>query len=243
MLHGLVALGCMSFAACGDGDPGGGSTGTLVVPFQLGNKQPCDALGVVKVRAELNDREHTTVAQCSNGQVRFVEVPAGTYKIQMYGLDDDNVEIMDSVAFGEASVDVAGNDQTSVSKTIVTLTAAPAHLYVRWGFGFGTCRGAGVDSFVIDVWRAGGANRVIGQTMECTLEGEGADQYREIADPDRRLSGDEGGEVSVQPLDRNKYEYGKAVIFKYKAPGPGHDIRVTVNCDGDGGCSGTGRPD
>jgi hypothetical protein len=35
---------------------------------------------------------------------------------------------------------------------------------------------------------------------------------------------------------------GPVAVFKYKAPGAGHEIRVTVECD-QGVCKGTGKFD
>jgi hypothetical protein len=230
-------------AACGGGDGSGGSPGTLVVPFELGNNRSCEAAGVDYVVAELGDEDYVQEAACSNGQVRFLNVPAGNYEIKISAFDEEDVEVMDSFNASDTMVSVEGNERTSEHKPAVTLTAAPAHLMVRWTFGFTTCRGASIDRFAIKVWQSGGDSLLLSQTLPCVLEGNtNRDGYREIEDPERRLSGEQAGEVTIQPLDKMGVGVGPAAAFKYKAPGPGHDVRVSVECD-QGACRGTGKPD
>jgi hypothetical protein len=239
-----VLLGAALLFGCGgdDSSGGGGATGTLVVPFALGNNRSCEDVGVEYVRAELNQEAYVEEAPCANGQVRFKNVPAGSYKIKISAFDRDDVEVMDSQQSSEEVVSVTGGDITSKHERAVTLTAAPAHLRVRWTFGFTSCRGAGIDRFEIKAWHGGGDDLLISKTLPCALEGDGKDQYREIADPQRRLSGEQAGEVTIQALDKTSVEVGPAAVFKYKAPGAGHDIRLTVDCD-QGACKGTGKPD
>jgi len=241
VLSGLWLIGCL-LGACGDGGGDGESKGTLLVPFTLGNSRPCDVLGVKSVRAELNE-SYIQTAPCTAGQVRFVGIPSGTYNVELYGVDDMGVEIMDSTTEGDVTVNVMGNDQTTRRQPAITLTAAPAHLFVRWDFQFSNCKGAHIESFDIKAWRGAGDTLLVSQTLDCTAEGDGADGYHEIEDPERRLSGDEAGEVSVQPYDKNKAEIGSPVVFKFRAPGAGYDVKVTVECDAAGFCDGTGKPD
>jgi hypothetical protein len=234
-------LSLLLLAACGDDSTDDGSAGTLVVRFELGNKRTCDAVGVAMVRAELNDMKYVQQAPCSNGQVRFRDIPAGSYHIELFGVDSSGVDVMDSHTSKQVTANVSGDDATNQTE-IVTLTAAPAHLLVRWNFGFGTCKGVGIDRFVINAWRGSGDDLLFDQTLACTLEGDGKDQYREIADPDRRMGGDEAGEVSIQPYDRSNVPIGMAAVFKFNAPGPGHDVKLSITCD-EGACTGTGKPD
>jgi hypothetical protein len=229
------------FAACGS-SASGDSTGTLVVPFELGNNRTCDMLGVKTVRAELDDKSHTAEVPCANGQVRFQDIPAGSYSLQMFGVDASGVEIMDSFTSGDVTVNVPGDDNTVVNHPSITLTAAPAHLLVRWNFGFGTCKGVGIDRFMIKVWRGSGDALLLNETLDCTQEGDGVDQYRSVDDADRRFSGDDAGEISVQPLDKTSINVGSAVTFNYSAPGSGHDVKISLTCT-DGACTGSGKPD
>jgi hypothetical protein len=241
MMGGSSALACALLAsACPINKES--STGTLVVPFELGNQRTCDALSIKTVKAELEDGMYTESAPCTNGQVRFKDLPAGTYHVQLFGLDSDGVEVMDNLSGHDVVVNVTGHDQTVVAHPSVTLTAAPAHLLVRWNFGFGTCKGVGVDRFAIQVWRGDGDDLLLDDTLPCSTEGDGVDQYRTVPDDTRLLSGDAAGEVSIQPLDNTGVNVGDPVIFDFDAPGPGHDIKLSMTCD-EGACSGSGKPD
>ena len=225
--------------ACGDAAD---STGTLVVPFELGNRRTCAALAVKTVRAELDDGLFMEEAPCSNGQVRFKELPAGSYRVRLFGVDANGVATMDSLQSGAVQVNVVGNDTTVVTQPAVTLTAAPAHLLLRWSFGFGTCKGIGIERFVVKVWRVGGDELLLDASLPCESEGEGADQYRSIPDGARQLGGGETGEVSVQPLDKTGVKVGEPVMFSFDAPGAGRNIKLSLTCD-EGACSGMGKPD
>ncbi|MET0386945.1 MAG: hypothetical protein ABW321_13350 [Polyangiales bacterium] len=241
---GVLAAGS-ALTACGDSEEGTTSTGTLVIPFQLGNNRACEDLGVEMVRAELtlNDKEYVEDAPCGQFQVRFRDIAAGTYELTMVGVDEDGVEIMDSYTERDTMVSVAGNDQTSVTMPVVTLTAAPAHLLVRWNFGFTNCRAMEIESFVVAAWRGSGTDKLIGDTLDCEGEPDRPDQYREIPDPDRRFTGEGTIEVSVQPLDAMDVNVGNAVTFKFMGPGPGREARLSLDCDIGGGCDGTGKLD
>jgi hypothetical protein len=240
---GCALIGSSVFGAgCGGSDSKPTTSGTLVVPFKIGNDRTCQDAGVSYVVAELGDEKYVQDAPCENGQVRFLNVPAGSYQIKISAFDDQDVEVMDSHDSLDVMVDVEGENRTSEHKPAVTLTSAPAHLLVRWTFGFTTCRGASIDRFEIKAWRGSGDDLLVSKTMPCLLEGMGKDQYRDIDDPDRRFTGEQAGEVTVQPLDKQGVDVGPAAVFKYKAPGAGHDVRVSVECD-QGACKGNGKPD
>jgi hypothetical protein len=218
------------------------STGTLVVPFALGNHRSCDTVGVAKVRAEVDDDMYEQEAPCSNGQVRFKEIPAGSYKVRLFGLDAQGVAVMDSTSYGEVTVNVVGQDTTVVVHPEVVLTATPAKLLLRWNLGFGSCKGTGIDRFNVLVWRRDGDDLLLNSNLSCSTEGDGDDQYREVPDKGRALGGGDVGEVSVQPLDKTGVEMGDPVKFNFDPPGPGHTVKLSIECM-DGACSGTGKPD
>jgi hypothetical protein len=218
------------------------STGTLVVPFELGNRRSCMALAVKTVRAELDDGMYMEEAPCTNGQIRFKELPPGSYRVRMFGVDASGVAVMDSLQTGDVVVHVAGNDTTVVTQPAVTLTAAPAHLLLRWDFGFGTCKGVGVDRFALKVWRGDGDELLLDASLPCNSEGDGPEQYRTVPDSTRQLGGGEVGEVSVQPLDKTGIKVGEPVMFLFDAPGPGRSIKLSLTCS-DGACTGSGKPD
>lgn len=236
-----LALAVMSAfgTACGEEkDP---EAGVLVVPYQLGNERDCDMVGVKTIRAELDDPMFVEEALCNAGQIRFGEVPPGSYHIRLFGLDHEGFAVMDSLQ-ETVPVSVVGRGTTVVADPAVMLTAAPAHLQLRWAFGFGTCESAGIDSFKVTAWRGDGSALLLDTEVACDLAGDGADQYRAVPDLERELAGNEVGEVNVQPLDDNGADVGDSMTFSFDAPGAGRFINLSVACDA-GGCNGSGVPD
>jgi hypothetical protein len=238
----VCALGWLPIAAGAGCSQASDSTGTLVVPFELGNRRTCSALAVKTVRAVLDDGMFSEEAPCSNGQVRFRDLPAGSYHVRLFGVDANGVSIMDSLHSGDVVVNVVGNDTTVVAQPAVTLTAAPAQLLLRWNFGFGTCKGVGVDRFAVKVWRSAGDDLLIDAAVPCESEGDGPDQYRKVTDSMRQLGGGEMGEITVQAVDKTGVKVGEPVQFRFDAPGPGRSIKLSLNCL-EGACTGSGKPD
>jgi hypothetical protein len=232
---------CGSLAA-GCGTPPDPEAGVLVVPFSLGNHKSCDQLGITEVRAELDDGFLLEEVRCDAGEVRFDNLPPGAYAVKLFGLDSEGFPAMDSVESGERVVRVVGNGSTVVADPAIVLSAAPAHLLLRWNFGFGSCGGAAIDHFGVDAWRIDGSELLLQRDLACGMPGEGEEQYRPVADPERQLGGDQLGEVSVQPYDKNGFGMGEPVLFVFPAPGPGRDVNLSLACDG-AGCTGSGEPD
>jgi len=230
----LSTVGCSSDEAA--------TSGTLVVPFELGNRRSCEDLGIVAVRGELDDGDFVEEVDCDAGELRFTHLDPARYKVTLYGLDEDDVPVMDSLATGQQMIEVVGEGTTVVFDPAIGLTSAPARLWMRWSFGFSTCTAASIDGFSIAAWRADGSQLVLESELACNTEGEGRDQYRLVPDPDRELSGDEVGEVEIQPHDIEGYAVGDATTFTFPAPGPGSEIKLSLTCD-DGGCQGSGTPD
>jgi hypothetical protein len=236
---GVLACGAM-LAGCGGEDAP--EAGVLVVPFELGNQRDCSDLGVVAVRAEIDGGERSEEADCEAGNVRFDLLMPDSYEVALYGIDLDGVAIMDSLETGPHVMHVVGDGTTVVADPALKLTASPAKLKLRWDFGFGTCDSAGVASFAITAWRADGSKLLLDTEIPCDMEGEGREQYRTVPDLDRDLSGDEVGEVGVQPYDVNGLPLGDPMTFIFDAPGAGRSVQLSIACDG-GGCEGSGRPD
>src|SRR5215471_8089977 len=117
----VLACAVLGLASCLDPDD---PNGTLVVPFQLGNRRMCDALNVESVRGELNDGKYADEARCEAGELRFQHIREGSYKLVLYGYDSDDVAVMDSLQDDELMINVVGDGTTVVSDP-VTLTAAP----------------------------------------------------------------------------------------------------------------------
>ena len=227
-------------AACG-GEPSP-ETGVLVVPFELGNQRTCEELGIVAVRGELNDGELVEEVECEAGQLRFDHLDPGRYMVTLYGLDGNDVPVMDRLANGPQAIQVVGDRTTVVFDPALGLTSAPARLQLRWSFGFSTCEGASIDAFAIAAWRADGSALLMESEVACDLAGEGRGQYRVVPDLDRDLSGSEVGEVEIQPHDAQGFAVGDPITFTFAAPGPGADIKLSLTCD-EGGCEGSGTPD
>jgi hypothetical protein len=233
VLFAAMALGC--------GAESGPDTGVLVVPYELGNARDCESLGIVGVRVELDNGDYAET-DCDAGEVRFNLLDPGRYDVIVYGLDDEGVAVMDSLEAGPTSIDVIGSHTTVIVDPAVRLTAAPAQLKLRWEFGFGSCEAAAIERFGISAWRSDGSELLMTTEVSCAMPGEGRDQYRVVPDEERELSGDELGEVEIQPYDGHDLPIGEPVIFGFDSPGPGRDVRLSLTCDV-GGCEGSGLAD
>jgi hypothetical protein len=229
-------------AALGCGSADESDMGVLVVPYELGNARDCAALGIVSVRAELDGGDYTQETDCEAGEVRFNLLEPGRYDVVVYGLDEDGVAVMDSLATGTDAIDVVGSRTTVIFDPAIQLTAAPAQLALRWEFGFSSCEAAAIERFGVSAWRSDGSELLMMTEVNCSLPGEGRDQYRIVPDADRELSGDELGEVEIQPYDVHDLPIGDAVVFGFDAPGPGRTVRLSLSCD-IGGCEGSGVAD
>lgn len=238
----LIALACfmVGLGACaGEDSP---ESGVLVVPFELGNGRSCEELGVVAIRAELDGGDFIEEADCEAGQVRFDHLMPGRYAVVLYGLDDDDIEVMDTLVAGPQPIQVVGNSTTVVYDPPLALTSAPAKLELRWTFGFGSCEGASIEGFKIAAWRADGSALLMESDLPCGLSGDGRGQYRSVPDLDRELSGDEVGEVEVQPHDSEGFPIGDSTTFTFEAPGRGQIIQLSLQCN-EAGCDGSGMVD
>lgn len=235
-----LTLSASSLAGCGSEEST--ETGVLVVPFTLGNQRTCEELGIVAVRGELGDGEYVEEVDCEAGEVRFEHLAAGRYMVTLYGLDLGDVPVMDSLADGPQPIQVIGEKTTVVFDPALGLTSAPARLSLRWDFGFSTCEAASIDGFSIAAWRADGSALLMEGDIACATPGEGRGQYRVVEDLERELSGAEVGEIEIQPHDAQGVAIGDPLTFTFDAPGPGADIKLSLECD-EGGCDGSGTPD
>jgi hypothetical protein len=237
----LTVCGALTGAACQEERAG---SGTLVVPFELGNRRTCETFEVYRVRGELDDGDAVFVDEvsCESGLLRFENVPAGNYNVRLFARDKDGVVVMDSLDDVSKPMSVVGDGTTVIAEDPVLLMATPARLYVRWSFGFGSCKSAGIERFDVSAWRSDGAELLLEGRLDCEDDGDEDDHYRAVKDVKRTLAGDHVAEVTVVPLDEGRLEVGDPVTFKFSPPGPGHDIRLSVTCDEDG-CTGSGKLD
>jgi hypothetical protein len=214
--------------------------GTLIVPFRLGNDLSCETFHVKTVHGELDnghDDPYTDDAKCEAKELRFENVPSGAYKVRLFGYaddDDDANAVMDSLQNDELMMNVVGDGTTVIAEKKVMLTAAPAHLRIRWSFGFGTCKSAGISAFHVTVWKNDGSDLLLEDELGCEAVGDSDnDYYRKIPDDQRSLAGNEPGQVAVQPLNTLGGEIGDPLNYDYKAPGPGQNIELSVKCGKD----------
>lgn len=233
-----LASAVLLLGACED-DAG---RGALIVPFKLGNHRHCSEFDVDRVYGELGDgEEHYDDVKCEAGKLTMGQVPEGTYQLRLYGYDNDEVPVMDSLNREHLTVNVFGGETILVEPDVM-LTPSPANLKLRWTFGFGSCQSAGIDKFLIDVWRADGSDLLLEYEMDCEKIGDEDEYYRDVPDPKRGLSGWAVGEVTIQALGEDGAEVGDPLEFEFDAPGPGRDIKLSFACEEES-CSCSGRPD
>ncbi|HKU38153.1 MAG TPA: hypothetical protein VJR89_08400 [Polyangiales bacterium] len=227
----LLAGFSLALAACFEDDD---STGTLVVPFELGNGRDCDDFDVEHVRGELDDGKYVDEVRCEIGVVKFEDVPKGKYDVRLFGLDNDDVAVMDSLEEDDLEMEVLGDGTTVIAGDAVKLTSAPANLYIRWTFGFGTCKSAGVDQFEVEVWRGDGSDLLMDSELDCDEVSDDDENYHLVPDPKREFAGDEVGEVTITPVDKHDDEIGDPVEFEFDAPGAGRDVKLSLLCNEEG---------
>ncbi|HET6336536.1 MAG TPA: hypothetical protein VFG30_25105 [Polyangiales bacterium] len=239
----ILLLACLGFmlgnTSC---DEKKDDHGTLIVPFKLGNDRSCDDFNVKTVRGVLDhgdsddDDSYSDEVKCETRELRFESVPSGSWRLRLFAYQDDDDEnaVMDSLQNDDLRMNVIGDGTTVVAERKVMLTASPAHLLVRWSFGYGTCKSAGIGSFVVTVWRNDGSDLLLEDELDCEAVGDAEDgYYRKIPDEKRLLLGNDSGEVAVQPLDTDGKEIGEALSYTFKAPGPGQDVKLSLKCDED----------
>jgi hypothetical protein len=236
----LLAAAALTTVGCGSTKHQ--DSGTLVVPYQLGNHRDCAALGIVSVRAELDEGALSQEVDCDAKQLRFNVLKPGHYDVIVYGIDKDGVQTMDSLAAGPVPIDVVGGGTTVVVDPAINLTAAPAKLELRWDLGFGSCDSSSIASFAVSAWRSDGSDLLMQTKVSCSMTGQGREQYRLVPDKERALSGDELGEVDVQAVDSHGFPMGEPATFSFDAPGPGGQVKLSLDC-GQGRCKGSGKPD
>ncbi|TPV96363.1 MAG: hypothetical protein B7733_05200 [Myxococcales bacterium FL481] len=234
---GVGSLGC-------EDDTGPGS---LVVPVILGNNKSCEELGITSLHAELGEEgEYQEIAPCDdpNPEIVFEDIPAGRYRLFVAGRDAEGVATLDSGADPDRRVEILGDGATIREENPVLLTEAPAHVWTRWSFDFGSCESAGMAAFRIAVFEQGGVRQLLDETVACNVERDASTQfYYRLPDPSRILNGRTVGEISVQPLDRAGIVMGPPVGFTFPPPGPGRDIRLSLVGCTNTGCTGSGTPD
>jgi hypothetical protein len=220
--------------------------GSLQLSFQLGSSSSCKTsdIDIKEVRAVLNDDEYEEVVDCEDGEIRFTDLPAGTYTLKLYGYDKVDADRNDTAAqiSKPEEVTIKGEETTTLSEPI-TLRNAPAVLEVRWDFGFNDCKSLDFGGFFITATNFGGGTVYLEEEkVPCNLGGADRDGYRTIPDTDGRLDGEKFREVVIQPYDTNLADLGDEVKFEFSSPGFGGVVKLSLTCDKNG-CEGSGEAD
>ena len=237
----LLAALTVSASGCSDDvEPG-----SLNVEYVLGNSKSCAELGIETVQAFLYQDDMPMFEgedNCQTGTIEITGVDAGNYDLLVRAIDGEGFPALDNNGSPTAQrvVEIFEGGQ---AQPLVTLTAAPVELELRWQVddGFGSCESAGIDKFRVQAFQTDGANLLLSTELPCTQIG-GPGGYRPIEDPERTLNGSLFGEVGIQGLASDGSSLGDAATFEFEPPGDGRTIRLSIDCTVDG-CFGTGDPD
>ena len=236
----LLALCAVGIGSCNKDD--NTPKGTLVVPFQLGAGKSCDEVGILKVKATLdNNEDESKQVTCSKHEVRFDDLEIGVYTIKLYGFNAESVAIMDSVVRDDVRVE---KDNTVTVDPPVLLSNAPAQLKLRWDLGFGNCQNLNIDHFQLTAWSSDGNSLLLETKLACAGNEVDEDSYSTVSDPDRKLDATNFGALQVQPVDAKGNSIGSnpPAKFTFDSPGPGGTVMLSVDCDSNG-CKGSGEAD
>ncbi len=165
----ILALLSAGFIGC---DDGGGFEGEndLIVYWQVAGGT-CSMAGIPNVRIELIDEEEFLVDQvttpCTNGQVTFVDVEAGLYSVQVFGLNEGGETTYLSQS---ADVDVAPSGVPTELTPPLQLEVQRSGLDVFWSFASGKlCNIEGIGEVEIAVWDVLAEKNVHQAKTECTV--------------------------------------------------------------------------
>jgi hypothetical protein len=236
----MVALSSVLIVSCKFEDDKT-STGTLVVPFQLGAGKSCEEVGISRVKVTLDEDAYEKEVDCSKGKVRFEEVKIGLYTVKAYGFDAEGVAIMDSDA--RENIKVLTDSVVELDDPMV-LSDAPASIKIRWDLGYGNCKIWKIDQFRVKLWNDDGNKLLLETKLACTSNVVDDDAYRTVEDPDRKIDGDTVGTLQVEPIDArgNAIGSGDSAKYTFDSPGPGGVVKISVSCNSDG-CQGSGTAD
>jgi hypothetical protein len=235
-----TVLAALLLASCNNDEKG-----SLQLSFQLGSGKSCTAFSIKKVAAVLVSKEkdqgdsYEEKVNCSDGEIRFSDIPSGSYTIKLYGYDSKNVAVKDS----EPQDVTVKAGKTVTIETSIRLLDAPAVLKVGWNLGLSSCKLAQIGGFSITAYNADGSDILFeDKKVACTDSNIDDEGYHVIPDEDRDLKGDNFGEVDIQPYDTNSEPLGDPIQFTFDSRGPGGVIELLLTCDKTG-CEGSGEPE
>jgi hypothetical protein len=217
--------------------------GSLQLSFQLGSGKSCKEFGIKKVEALLvskDESEYSEKVDCGDGEIRFTDIPAGTYSLKLYGIDSHNAAIKDS----ETQDATIKGGQTLTIETPIVLLDAPAILKVGWDLGLSNCKSSEIGGFSITAYNSDGSDILFkNKKIDCDSDSNvDEDNYHIVPDEGRDLKGNDFGEVDIQPYDTNSEPLGDSIHFTFDSPKPGEEIKLLLDCDKTG-CEGSGVPE
>ncbi len=220
------------------------ATGTLTINYTLGSGKTCQEVDVERIVVTLGDDiSHQT--SCGSGEVTLTDVPPGTYDLLVEALDDLNLVVMDSIGFpaNKQRIEIMGG---SAREEDITLAATPAKIMVRWNLkaadgGQVQCADVNMKKFLVTAWDA--SNQVlVSDDIACDAPVVEGTSYKLLDDPERRISGINVSEVTVEPQTSTGSPIGAPLRFVFEPPGAGQEVLLTAECTPDG-CTSTGMPD
>ncbi len=214
----------------------GESQGTLVVPYSISyNGTTCEAAGVVTVRAVLDDGLFESETDCTDYEIVFNDVDAGSYSLTAYGLDKNGVPVVDSLLNGPEEVLIEGDDV--VEMIPLALTEAPVNLQLRWKLGWHTCETTQIQKYQVSVFDKDTGKKILSSKLSCRTSGVGDEGYRLLPDKKRKLVNHNFNEITVQGINDRGKSLGEAfkIVFlegdDFEIPGPGGDIKMSLFCN------------
>jgi hypothetical protein len=210
--------------------------GTLTVPFEIAyNGSDCEAAGVVRVLAVLNDGEYETEVSCDQYEIIFEDLQEGEYSLSLYGLNAKGVPIVDSLAEGLTTVTVVAYSTTTPTAALV-LSETPVQLLARWDLDWGSCESRNFPEFRTQVYDPAG-NIIFDASISCNEVGSLEGEFRQIPDKKRHLVNPVIDRIEIQPTDKKGGGFGENYIVRFEdilVPGPGEAIELSFKCLQDG---------
>jgi hypothetical protein len=236
-----LALTLLLAAPLGCSDP---ESGTLTVEYKLGSGDPaiCTDFDISGVRATLGEEEFIEEAPCGD-PILISGIPAGKWDLLVEAVAPDGTVVMDN-EFAEERVEILAGSSTTVEPQ---LTATPARVYVRWSINLDSfpaqCSDPAVETaqFRVQTWDAS-QNLLAEETFPCDAPTDpDAGSYRRLADPDRKIAGNQLDQINIEALDAAGAGLTPVPLFDLAGtpPGPGRAVYLTVECN-DNACMSTG---
>lgn len=217
--------------------------GTLTVPFEIAyNGTGCDAAGVVRVTAVLDNGEYQIETECARYEATFENIPEGTHSLALYGLNAAGITVVDNLANGPTTVDIVAFTETAPPSPLI-LSESTVLLQARWDLDWGSCSSREIAYFQAKVFDPDGTV-ILESLVACDTVGTGPDEFRTIPDPRRALVNPAIDHIEVQAMKNKKQSSGENFLLLFDdvtVPGPGQAISLSFKCR-EWGCfvSGTG---